>query len=122
MRNFRNYEVWHKSHEFALEIFKNTKDFPKDEVYGLRSQIRRAAYSIPTNIAEGCGRNGDKQFARFIDIAFASASESEYLLILTNDLNYIPDDEYVKLIKKVFEIKKMLGTFYKRLTNGFAVS
>ena len=117
MRNFRNYEVWKKSHIFALEIYEFTKDFPKDEIYGLRSQLRRAAYSIPTNIAEGAGRNGDKQFARFIDIAFASASESEYLLILNRDLKNLSHERYEILSKKVIEIKKMLGTLYKCLSN-----
>ncbi len=115
MRDFKKYDIWHKSHNFAMKVYCETKLFPKDETYGLRSQLRRAATSIPTNIVEGAGRDGDKQFARFVDIAMASACECEYLLILIQELNYISDKNYRDLEKKVVEIKKMLATLYKRL-------
>ena len=90
MKDFRQLKVWEKSHQLALAIYKSTKEFPKEEVYGLTSQIRHASMSIPTNIAEGCGRNTDKEFARFLQIAMGSASEAEYQLILARDLNFLP--------------------------------
>lgn len=115
MRDFKKYDIWNKSHNFVLEVYRFSSGFPKDEIYGLRSQLRRAASSVATNIAEGAGRQGDKQFAHFIDIAFASACESEYLMILTRDLKYLSDTQYNKLSKMLIEIKRMLATFYKRL-------
>lgn len=115
MRDFKKYDIWHKSHKFTMEVYKYTSSFPKDEIYGLRSQLRRAASSIPTNIVEGAGRQGDKQFARFIDIATASACESEYLLILTRELCYLSKEHFERLEKKITEIKKMLVIFHKCL-------
>jgi four helix bundle protein len=88
MKDFRQLKVWEKSHQLALSVYKATKKFPKEELYGLTSQIRRASMSIPTNIAEGCGRNTDKEFARFLQIAMGSASETEYQLILARDLEF----------------------------------
>ncbi|HRJ76165.1 MAG TPA: four helix bundle protein, partial [Anaerolineales bacterium] len=82
MKDFRQLKVWEKSHQLALAVYKVTKSFPKEELYGLTTQIRRASMSIPTNIAEGCGRNTDADFARFLQIAMGSASETEYQLIL----------------------------------------
>ena len=84
MKDFRQLKVWDKSHELALSIYRATKDFPKEELYGLTSQIRRASMSIPTNIAEGCGRNTDADFARFLQMAMGSASETEYHLLLAH--------------------------------------
>ena len=77
MKDFRQLQVWEKSHQLALGVYKATQDFPKEELYGLTSQIRRASTSIPTNIAEGCGRGTDPEFARFLQIAMGSASETE---------------------------------------------
>jgi four helix bundle protein len=81
MKDFRQLKVWEKSHQLALAVYKITKEFPKEELYGLTSQIRRASMSIPTTIAEGCGRNTNKEFARFLQIAMGFASETEYQLI-----------------------------------------
>ncbi|RZK12827.1 MAG: four helix bundle protein, partial [Flavobacterium sp.] len=89
MRDFKKYDIWQLSHLLTLEIYKVTSHFPKEEIYGLTSQIRRAATSIPTNISEGCGRNSDKEFNYFLNIALGSANETEYLLILSKDLQYI---------------------------------
>src|SRR5688500_19694656 len=85
MKDFRQLKVWEKAHQVALAIYKATKEFPKEELYGLTSQIRRASMSIPTNISEGCGRNTDAEFARFLQIAMGSASETEYQLLLSHD-------------------------------------
>jgi four helix bundle protein len=89
MRDFKKYDIWQLSHAFTLRIYSSTSLFPKDEMYGITSQIRRASSSIPTNISEGCGRNSDKEFNQYLNIALGSASEKEYLIILSRDLNYI---------------------------------
>ncbi|MDY0083570.1 MAG: four helix bundle protein [Ignavibacteriaceae bacterium] len=115
MKDFRSLKVWEKSHLIALEIYKLTRSFPKDEQYNLTSQLRRAITSISANIAEGCGRGSDKDFKRFIQIAMGSASESEYLILLTKDLNYISEADFNKLIIAVQEIKKMLSSLISKL-------
>ena len=115
MKDFRQLKVWEKSHQLALAVYKTTKEFPKEELYGLTSQIRRASMSIPTNIAEGCGRNTDKEFARFLQIAMGSASETEYQLILARDLEFLPKDSYEKLHNDVEEIKRMLASLLKTI-------
>jgi len=97
MKDFRQLKVWEKAHQLALAVYKVTKGFPKEELYGLTSQIRRASMSIPTNIAEGCGRNTDAEFARFLQIAMGSASETEYQLLLAHDLEFLTSEQYQKL-------------------------
>ncbi len=93
MKDFKSLLVWDKAHLLVLEIYKI--ELPKEELYGLSSQIRRAGSSIPTNIAEGCGRGSDLDFKRFLQIAFGSACEVEYLLILCKDLEYIQQDHFI---------------------------
>ncbi|HEX6270053.1 MAG TPA: four helix bundle protein [Anaerolineales bacterium] len=115
MKDFRQLKVWEKSHQLALAIYKATKEFPKEELYGLTSQIRRSSMSIPTNIAEGCGRNTDADFARFLQMAMGSASETEYQLILARDLEFLPTDSYVNLHNDVEEVKRMLASLLKTL-------
>lgn len=88
MRDFRQLKVWAKAHSLTLAVYRATAAFPREEQYGLTSQLRRAAASIPTNLAEGCGRYGDAELARFVGIAAGSASEVEYLLMLARDLKY----------------------------------
>ncbi|MBP5667687.1 MAG: four helix bundle protein [Salinivirgaceae bacterium] len=109
MRDFRNLAVWTRSHEFLIKVYKVTREFPKEETYGLTSQIRRAAMSIPTNIAEGCGRRSDADFCRFLQISVGSASEVDYELQLAHELNYLADAEYAELAKEVVEIRKMIA-------------
>src|SRR5213594_281895 len=111
MKNFRQLKVWEKSHELALAIYHITALFPREETYGLTSQIRRAASSIPSNIAEGCGRDGDAELARFCTIARGSASELEYQLLLARDLKFIPPNDYEQLAQQAIEIKRMLTVF-----------
>jgi four helix bundle protein len=101
MRDFKKYDIWQLSHTFTLRIYSNTSLFPKDELYGITSQIRRASSSIPTNISEGCGRNSDKEFNQFLNIALGSASETEYLIILSRDLNYIDTEKFEILEKEI---------------------
>ncbi len=119
MRDFRKLNVWEKAHHFALQVYRITKNFPSDERFGLTVQLRRAAASVPTNIAEGCGRDSERELARFMSIAAGSASEMEYQLLLACDLNYIQDETYGELIQQVNEVKKMLNSYIKKLTaNG----
>lgn len=115
MKDFRSLIVWKKSHQLTIEIYSITKNYPKSEIYGLTSQIRRASSSIPTNIAEGCGRGSEIDFARFLQIAMGSASETEYLLMLSKDLGYIDSDIYTKHLNEMQEIKKMLVSLIKKI-------
>lgn len=115
MKNFKDLKVWQKSHSLTLTIYKTTAAFPKEEVYGLTSQIRRACSSIPANIAEGCGRGSEADFSRFLQIAMGSASELEYHLLLSHDLGLLKADEHHELESAVCEIKRMLAMFIKKL-------
>ena len=115
MKDFRQLKVWEKAHQLALAVYKATKGFPKEEVYGLTSQIRRASMSVPTNIAEGCGQNTDAQFARFLQIAIGSASETEYQLLLSFDLEFLNKEQYEKLNADITEIKRMLTSLIQTL-------
>ena len=108
MRDFHNLLIWQRSHQLTLDVYKVSQSFPKEELFGLTSQIRRAISSIPTNIAEGCGRNSNKDFAHFLQIAIGSASEVEYELLLAHDLQYINKDEYERLINETVAIRKMI--------------
>ena len=114
-RDFRGLNAWRKSHELATDVYKATSGFPPSEQYGLTSQIRRSAVSIPSNIAEGCGRGGDAELARFFQIALGSASELEYQLMLARELRYLSHDDHERLSSKVIEVKKMLTAFIRRI-------
>ncbi len=115
MRDFRELKVWKKAHDFTLTIYKITKKFPSDERFGITAQLRRAAASIPINISEGCGRDSERELARFLSIAAGSASEVEYQIILARDLKYITDEIHKDLNCQVNELKKMLNSFIQRL-------
>ena len=115
MKDFRKQKVWQKAHDLALEVYRVTEAFPKTELFGLTSQIRRAGVSIPANIAEGCGRDTDADFARFLQIAMGSASELEYHLLLAHDLEFLSDPDYERLNNKTTEVKQMLTSFIKKL-------
>lgn len=118
MRKFQNLEIWHKSHKLTLDIYEITRNqFPKDELYALTSQIRRASASIPTNIAEGCGRKTNQEFVRFLHIASGSATEVEYQLLLAKDLQYIAPVTFEDLNRKIIEIRKMIISFIKKIPN-----
>ena len=115
MKNFRDLKVWQRSHLFTLEVYKCTRGFPKHEIYTLVSQMRRSASSIPTNIAEGCGRKTDGDFARFLDHSMGSASELEYQLLLSRDLEYIDLKPYEKLSSELVEIRRMLNALIQKV-------
>ena len=113
--DFRRLDVWRKSKDFSIEIYKITQKFPKEEMYGLTSQLRRAALSISNNISEGCGRGTNKQLEQFLNIAIGSAFEVENILIIAHEINYITEEEYNNLFEKINEIQKMLFGFKKSL-------
>lgn len=115
MKDFRKLKVWQKAHLLTLKVYEVTRGFPKEEVYGLTAQMRKSSSSIPTNIAEGCGRTGDAEFGRFLQIAMGSASELEYELILSRDLHYLSLNEYEDLQHDTVEVKRMLTPFIGKL-------
>jgi four helix bundle protein len=113
MRNYRTLDVWKESHELTLQVYKVTERFPSGELYSLTSQIRRACYSIPMNIAEGCGKSTEADFARFLDISSGSASELDYQLLLVRDLGYVSPETYQDLSEKLNHIRRMLTSLIK---------
>jgi four helix bundle protein len=115
MQDFRKLVVWQKSHQLTLDVYRMTQSYPKEELYGLTSQTRRAAASIPANIAEGCGRNGGADLARFLHIAAGSASELDYHFILARDLDFITSSDQSKLSKGISEIKQMLFSLFHKV-------
>ena len=117
MRDFRKYEVWQLSHQSTLNVYKISRNFPKEEIFGLTSQIRRSFASIGYNISEGSGRNSDKEFANFVNIALGSSNEAENQLILSKDLEYINEDDFQNLILQLTTLKKKLVALWNKL-NG----
>ena len=114
--DFRNLLVWRKSHALTLAVYRVTESFPKHETYGLTSQLRRASASVPANIAEGCGRTGDAELARFLRIALGSVSELEYHLLLSRDLGYLNATDFAEVANATEVVKRMLRSFVARLT------
>jgi four helix bundle protein len=121
MEDFKDLKVWVKAHELTLGIYRRTRSFPKEELYGLTSQLRRASASVGANIAEGCGRRSDGEMKRFLQIARGSASEVEYHLILCKDLELLSIDEFGDLETKVLEVQRMLAAFVQRLLSNSVV-
>ena len=116
MKNFKNLKVWQNGIELVVDIYKKTEDFPREEIYGLISQIKRSAVSIPSNIAEGSGRNSDKDFKRFLDVALGSSFELEIQLIIAQKLNYLDEEDFSDLNKQLDEEQKMIIGLQKTLT------
>jgi four helix bundle protein len=114
MQDFRGIKVWEKAHLLTIAIYRTTKPFPADERYGLTSQLRRAAMSIPANIAEGSSRRSDKEFANFLNFAMGSASEVEYLLLLSKDIGHLKPTVHAALQADIEEVKRMLTAFQKK--------
>jgi len=116
MRDYKKYDVWVKGHELTLFVYKNIiPQLPKSEQYELCSQVKRASYSIPLNIVEGCGRNTEKDFVYFLDIALGSAQEAEYCFLLLKDLSYISQDSFDGGDRKINEIKAKLINLIKSI-------
>jgi len=116
MRDFRELKVWQKAHRFVLDVYRHSRSFPSEERFGLTAHLRKSAVSVPSNIAEGCGRESEREFARFLDIAAGSASESEYQLLLARDLGYLQHDDHRQLDEQVNEVKRMLNGFMQKLS------
>ena len=110
MRNYRELEVWEKPHKLTLDLYTLSRRFPKEEVYGLTSQVRRAAVSIGANLAEGCGRRTSAELARFVRIAMGSASELDYHLLLCRDFEFISKEQYDRTVRELVRIRKMLSS------------
>jgi four helix bundle protein len=115
MRDFRRLKVWEKAHLLTLAVYRATAGFPKEERYGLTSQLRRSASSVPANIAEGCGRDTDSDFARFLQIAMGSARELEYHLLLAHDLQLLSQPDYTGLADDLIAVKRMLATLIRSI-------
>ena len=118
MGDYHSLEVWEKAHQLTLVVYQITGCFPKSELFGLTSQLRRSAASVPANLAEGCGRNSDRELARFGRIALGSASELGYHLLLARDLGLIDDRDYALASSEVSRVKRMLASLTKRLTDS----
>ncbi len=118
MKDFRKLTVWAKAHKLTLDIYLETTGFPRQEMYGITSQMRRAAASIPANIAEGYGRGGDGEFQYFLNIAAGSAVELEYFLLLARDLNMLAADHYAKLQEEIIEVQRMLSGLLRTVASA----
>ncbi len=115
MRDYKKYTIWQEGHKITLAVYALTHKFPREELYGITSQLRRAVSSVPTNIAEGCGRDTDLDFRRFLVIALGSATETEYLLLLSFDLNYIEETKYFELNAQIIALRKQLRNLIDKL-------
>ena len=109
MRNYRDLQVWSKSYELSLELYRLSRSFPREEIYGITSQLRRAAVSIGANLAEGCGRRTNAEMGRFVRIAMGSASELDHHLLLCKDLGFLREEDYKRTARSLIEVRKMLG-------------
>lgn len=118
MRDFHKLIIWQRSHQLTLAVYRISKSFPREEIFGLTFQMRRAVSSIPTNIAEGCGRASNKDFAHFLQIAIGSATEVEYQLLLAHDINYINDDDYQALTDETVVVRKMIIKYQSELKSS----
>lgn len=116
MKDFRNLKVWERSHSLVLKIYELSRRFPKEELFGLTSQIRRSAASIPANVADGRGRVSDADLRRFLGIAMGSASELEYQSLLARDLGYIEAASHQEVAMNIAEVKRMLASLINKLT------
>ena len=115
MQDYKSLKVWEKAHSFTVKVYEITKAFPKEELYSLTNQLRRAASSIPANIAEGCGKNSKQELAHFLNIALGSSNESEYYLILSKDLTYLEVTNYNILYNLINEVKGMLTALINKV-------
>jgi len=115
VKDFRELVIWQRGHALALAVYRATKSLPKEELFGLTTQLRRAAASIPANIAEGCGRDGDAELKRFLNIALGSACELDYHVLLATELGYFERADSSKLASEVMELRRMLGSFIQKL-------
>ena len=115
MRDFKKLKIWKQGIDLTKQVYLITKELPKEEKYGIASQMTRAAVSIPSNVAEGGARNSEKEYKRFLEIALGSAFELETQLIICNELGFLEKEDFASLIESISEEQKMISTFIKRL-------
>lgn len=115
MKDFRNLKVWEKAHSLTLAVYKTTGRFPRQELFGLTSQMRRCSASIGANIAEGCGKLGNNEFQRYLQIASGSASELDYHFLLARDLGFFEDADYSRLAGELLQMRKMLTSLPQKV-------
>jgi len=115
MKDFRRLKVWEKVHLLTLAVYRMTARFPREELYGLTSQLRRCSASMGANIAEGCGKEGNRELHRFLQIASGSASELDYHLLLAKDLNYLAETDYQKVVRQLLECRPMLTGLVRKV-------
>jgi four helix bundle protein len=115
MQDYKKLDAWQKAHSLVVGVYKATASFPKEEVYGLTSQIRRASVSVPSNISEGCSREGKPEFAQFLKSAPGSANELEYQLLLAHDLQYVSNEVYDSLNEQVDHVRRMLISLIQKI-------
>lgn len=115
MKDFHNLKIWERAHKLTMSIYMLTKEFPKEELYGLTNQMRRSSSSIPTNIAEGCGRDSQAELTRFFKLAMGSSSELDYQLILAHDLQYMDVKAYTNLSAELSEFRRMLNALIQKI-------
>jgi|SRR5579884_347034 four helix bundle protein len=114
MKSFKDLQVWRKAHDLTLAVYSTTRTFPREELFGLSSQMRRSAASVAANIVEGCGRRSDREMARFLRIARGSAAEMEYHVLLARDLRLIGEQEYRTLSRQADELQRMLTALMRK--------
>ena len=119
MRNFRKLKIWKNAIEIVKEVYKLSKKLPKEEIYGIRSQITRASVSVPSNIAEGCSRNSDIEYKRFLEIAIGSLFELETQLIIIVELEMISMEEIQLLLEKIEIEEKMINSLINKLKTNY---
>ena len=115
MKDFKKLEVWERAHDLTLDLYRSTEKFPREELFGLTSRIRRCSASIGANIAEGCGKRGNAEFQRYLQIASGSASELDYHLLLARNLNFLSIQEYERLTMQLTQMRKMLTSLLQKI-------
>ncbi len=120
MRNHKDLQVWEKAHKLTLAIYRCTQDFPKEERFGLTSQIRRSSASIAANLAEGCGRRSDGEMGRYLQISMGSGAELSYHILLARDLGLLKSTEHSKLDGDLCEVMRMLSSLSQKVRNALA--
>jgi four helix bundle protein len=115
VKDFRSLKVWEKAHQLTLDVYRATNRFPREELYGLTSQMRRCSASIGANIAEGCGKRGNNEFHRFLQIASGSASELDYHFLLARDLLFLPQADYAEMEKELSALRRMLTSLLQKV-------
>jgi four helix bundle protein len=122
MKDFRDLKVWERAHQLTLGLYKATGVFPREELFGLTSQMRRCSASIGANIAEGCGKRGNNEFQRFLQIASGSASELDYHLLLARDLHFLPDADYRRITSELSQLRRMLTSLIQKVNHERAMA